>query len=332
MVKIYALSLFCLSFLVPSHDFLVWAEEGEGAVTSSEETYQGPSRKDLKERFPHLMTFLEKADLSGALPNDPGLKELLGGTRAIRPSPEIWKQFLTAALADKLTNLRAFALFGLEAKKRQLSIWTTGPDYHQALQSNRVKVGLSLPADNVIVAVWKVTPPNAAADHLMDVTMYFSKPYVSEFEPELIPAALKVGDADPVEFALMGKKQVGYPMRAELFWDQKKLGFRKVKGVSGRKTGFAGFLQKLLFFLPDAVDSMVIEDKEGRMVTEAIVNTVIDDFEKNEKYRMSQLSEQLHASAEAPSKSNRDMAAPELQEIQVMDLDVEDQVVLDSVE
>jgi hypothetical protein len=40
----------------------------------------------------------------------------------------------------------------------------------------------------------------------------------------------------------------------------------------------------VLFFLPDAVDSMTINEKKGAMITEAMINTTVEDFEKNPLY------------------------------------------------
>ena len=51
-----------------------------------------------------------------------------------------------------------------------------------------------------------------------------------------------------------------------------------------QKRGFLGFMQKVLFFLPDAISSMTIDEKSGSMVTEAMVNTTVKEFETNRLY------------------------------------------------
>jgi hypothetical protein len=57
-----------------------------------------------------------------------------------------------------------------------------------------------------------------------------------------------------------------------------------VKGIGGQKRGVLGFFQKVLFFLPDAIDSMTIREDKGEMITEALVNTVVKDFETKPIY------------------------------------------------
>jgi hypothetical protein len=47
-----------------------------------------------------------------------------------------------------------------------------------------------------------------------------------------------------------------------------------------------GLLQKVFFFLPDAVHSMLIDEKRDVMVTEALVNTTVDQFETRRAYQI----------------------------------------------
>ena len=49
--------------------------------------------------------------------------------------------------------------------------------------------------------------------------------------------------------------------------------------MAGRKRGFVGALQRVLFFLPEAITGMVLRD--GDLYIDALVDQRIEDFESS---------------------------------------------------
>ncbi len=245
-----------------------------------------PKMEDMVARYPTFMKFIREATFTPAPISDPGLAKVMSAKKAYRPTAEQWDQFLKASVADGLTNFRAFALMGLEAKARGVTLWGPGRDYEQAVERNQIDLGLSLPATHVIVGMWEPENRPNEPDFLLHIKLIYDQPYIHEFPDEVMPANLKVGTGDAIHFTFEGKDRTGYAMEADLFYGNGKLGFRNVKGVGGQKRGFLGVVQKIMFFVPDAIHSMVIDDSNGSMLTEAIINTTVEDFEKKPIYKI----------------------------------------------
>jgi hypothetical protein len=209
--------------------------------------------------------------------------------RAYRPRADQWDQFFTAAIADGLTNLRAFTLLAQEARKNGVSLWGMGKDYEQAVNRGRVNLGITIPAEHAIVGFWDITARPAEPDHLMHVAVIYDREFVHHFPDEIIPADIRIGSGKPLTFMLAGFERTGYPLEADLFYGNGKLGFRNVHGISGRVHGVLGMIQKILFFVPDAVHSLTLDESTGRLTTEAIINTSVEGFETKPGFRMTRI-------------------------------------------
>lgn len=120
----------------------------------------------------------------------------------------------------------------------------------------------------------------------MTITMLYEEPYIHEFPSEVVSADIKVGQGSPVELMVGGQKRTFYPSSVELFSNSESFGFRNIQGIAGQKHGVVGFLQKLLFFVPDAIQGMELQEKTGTMVTKAFVDTKIEKYEENTHYQM----------------------------------------------
>lgn len=264
--------------------FVVCLLLGWSASAPAENETQG--RERLKQRFPHFMSYVDTLKFESEFPVDADLRKWIHADQAFHPQATHWDNYFKNAIADRMTNIRAFALLGLEANRRKTAIWTYGKEYQDAIARNKVTMGLGLPAQKIYAAIWDFTPNHPDPDHLMTITMLYEEPYIHEFPSDVVSADVKVGQGDPVELVVGGQKRTFYPSSVELFSNHESFGFRNIRGIAGQKHGVVGFLQKLLFFVPDSIHGMELNEKSGTMVTKAFVDTKIEKYEENVHYQM----------------------------------------------
>lgn len=236
--------------------------------------------------YPHFMAYLKGVSRMGNLRAvDPRNAGLIKSTHYFDPTPELWNGFFKAAAADHLTCLRAFVLLAREVKKNGIVVFGPGNLFEEAVKNNHVDLGLAIPAHNLGAAVWTPDPKKTDPEFLVHIKIFYTESFVHQFPDEVLPANMKVGFNQPENYWL-GDKEYSQPsVEADLYYGPiQGVGFRNVKGIGGQKRGLLGFFQKVLFFLPDAIDSMTIHEDKGEMVTEALVNTSVKDFETKPIY------------------------------------------------
>jgi len=245
------------------------------------------AREGLDEQlYPNFMKFLKTVGVSrGIYKTDSRNRKWIKSSHFYTPGAEVWDEFFLAASKDRLTCLRAFALLGREIKKSGVVIFGPSKFFEKAVERNKVDLGLALPARNLGAAVWSPDPTNKDPEFQIHIKIFYTESFVHQFPDEILPANLKIGYTDPESYWLDGKEYKQPAMDADVYYGPVHgIGFRNVKGVGGQKRGVLGFFQKVLFFLPDAVNSMTIDENKGEMVTEALVNTSVKEFEKNPIY------------------------------------------------
>jgi hypothetical protein len=242
-------------------------------------------KRDL-ERYPNMMRFIK------TFPN-PKIEALPAGNEHLTKSLKImqvvkptWDEFFACAIKDRLTNLRAFALAAREFKSRGITVFGPGRYFEDSVRMNNIDLGLSLPATHIGLGIWEPDSSVKDPEFLLHLRVVYNERYIHKFPDEVLPANLKIGYGDETDYAVDGKKYHGYLLTSDLYMGPNGVGFKNVKGVGGQKRGLLGFFQKVLFFLPDAVHSMVINEKENTLVTEALINTVVNEFETREIYRI----------------------------------------------
>lgn len=236
--------------------------------------------------YPHFMAFLKNVHKMGTLqPVDPRNANILKTTHYFHPTIELWNEFFKAASADHLTSIRAFVLLAREAKKNGMVIFGPGDIFEKAVKNNHIDLGLAIPARNIGAAAWSPDPKNTDPEFLVHIKIFYTESFVHEFPDEVLPASLKIGFGKSESYWWENREYTYPVLDADLYYGPTKgVGFRNVKGVGGQKRGLLGFFQKVLFFLPDAVDSMTIHEDNGEMITEALVNTSVKDFETKPIY------------------------------------------------
>ncbi len=245
------------------------------------------AREALDEhRYPHFMQFLKTVDTSSGIhPTDPRNALWVKSSHYFAPSATLWDGFFRAAAADHLTCLRAFALMAREVKKNGMIIFGPGDIFENAVKKNKIDLGLAIPAHDIGAAIWSPDPANQDPEFLVHIKVFYSESYIHQFPNEVLPANLKIGFRDPQSYWLNGNEFKQPAIDADIYYGPDHgVGFRHISGVGGQKRGVMGFFQKVLFFLPDAIHSMTINEDKGEMLTEALMNTTVKDFEKNPIY------------------------------------------------
>jgi hypothetical protein len=270
--------------------FLATSFAGAASPTDRLPTQLSPAEEarevlDAKQ-YPNFMSFLKSVESSDRLfPTDSRNAKFIPTAVYFDPTPEVWHQFFKAAAKDKMTCLRAFGLLAREIKKRGYVIWGSSAAFKKAVADLNVDMGLALPAKNLGAAVWSPDPSVKDPDFQVHLKIFYTEPYTHQFPDEILPANLKIGFGDEMSYWHDGKQFKQHTIDADLYYGEKSgVGFRNVKGIGGQKRGFLGFMQKVLFFLPDAINSMTIQEKKNAMVTEALVNTTVDGFETDPKF------------------------------------------------
>lgn len=243
--------------------------------------------------YPHFMEFVKRVHKMGSIrPMDKRNGHLSKASHFFEPNQELWDEFFKAAVADRLTCLRAFTLLAREVKKSGMVVFGPGKIFEDAVKNNKIDLGLAVPARNIGAAIWVPDPSVSDPEFLVHLKIFYTDSFIHQFPDEVLPANLKIGFNEPVKYWLNGESFSQPAVEADLYYGAKKgIGFRNVKGVGGQKRGLIGFFQKVLFFLPDAVDSMTIREDKGEMITEALVNTTVKEFETKPFYAIRTKSE-----------------------------------------
>lgn len=237
-------------------------------------------------KYPHFMAWLKTLDIApGVRRSDPRNGHLITTPVVFQPTQDMWNKFFLLAAQDHLTCLRAFGLISREIKKNGVVVFGPGAAFEKAVTDNHIDLGLALPATHIGTAIWSPDPRNTDPEFLLHLKVFYTEPYIHQFPDHILPANLKIGFGPEETYWMDSRAHTQKTVDTDIYYGpQHGVGFRNVRGIGGQKRGFLGFMQKVFFFLPDAVDSMTINEKNGTMVTEAMVNTVVRDFETNPLY------------------------------------------------
>lgn len=242
-------------------------------------------------RFPQMMSYVTGAPTFKLEPTPKGNEHLIKAKQVFRPDQALWNGFFKAAVEDKLTNLRAFAIIAREIKARGVTVYGPGSDFERAVRENGIDLGLAIPAKNIGLGIWEPDSTVSDPEFLLHLSVIYTERFIHQFPDEVLPANLKIGYGDEVDYQLDGQKKRGFLLKADLYYGPNGIGFKNISGVGGQKRGVVGFFQKVFFFLPDAVNSMLIHEAKNTMVTEALIDTVVENFETRDVYQIRRRNE-----------------------------------------
>jgi len=239
-----------------------------------------------EKHHPHFMKFLKSVDVAPRIvPTDPRNAHLIKTTHVFQPTVDLWSGFFKAAAQDRLTALKAFALLSREIKKKGIVVFGPGKDFEDGVTRNHVDLGLALPATRIGTAIWAPDPTHPDPEFLLHLKIFYTEPYTHQFPDNILDANLKIGFGPEETYWMDGKEYRQHTIDTDIFYGPKNgIGFRNIRGIGGQKKGFMGVVQSILFFLPDAVHAMTIDEKKNQLVSEALMEQRVSEFETNPLY------------------------------------------------
>ena len=231
---------------------------------------------------PHLDAFLADLEKRRPQPVPEGLQPFAGDSTALRLSAADVVDMLSAAERDTLTLLRVNVFLGRWIAERNVSLYASGDAVDQALAEG-FSLGLTFPLNHVAYLFF--VPDSAkTADFLVHIRALYNENYTFRFDRHILDADVIVHGAEN-SYADDGGPRTGYLVTFELHDSIGWARYNNVEGLSGKKRGVAGFLQKVFFFIPKTLDGLELRD--GHLKIKAFVDQTIEDFERLERYHVS---------------------------------------------
>ena len=231
---------------------------------------------------PHLDAFLAELGERQPQPVHEGLRAFAGDSLALRLDAEDIENLLTAVANDTLTLLRANVVMARWIAERNVPVYASGDAIDEALKQG-FSLGLTFPLNHVAYFFYAPGPAESG-DFLVRIRAMYTTNYTFRFDRHIFDADVIVHGAETV-FTDKGGHRTGFLVTLELHDDLAWVRYTNIKGISGRKRGVAGFLQRVFFFIPKTLDGMELRD--GHLKIKAFVDQTIEDFERLERYQVS---------------------------------------------
>lgn len=235
---------------------------------------------------PHLTAFFAGMRVQEAQPVPAGNEHLIHTPTVHEPSGTLWDGFFKAAAADHLTILRALALMARELKSRGVTLMGSGDTFERAVAANDIDLGLAIPARMIGLGIWEPDPAVTDPEFQLHLTIAYKEKFLHQFPDEVLPVSIKIGTGDETDYYVDRMRHHGYLLTADLYYGPHGIGFKNVRGIGAETRGLSGLLQRIFFFLPDSISSMLIDEERNVMVTEALFNTTVENFETRKVYQI----------------------------------------------
>ena len=230
----------------------------------------------------HLEAFLAGLEQRQPQPVPEGLRAFAGDSTALRLNAADVVDLLTAAAKDTLTLLRANVILSRWISARNVPAYASGDAVEEALAEG-FTLGLTFPLNHVAYLFF--TPDTTrSGGFLVHIRTLYDMNYTFRFDRHILDADVIVHGAETA-YADEDGPRTGYKVAFELHDDLGWARFTNVEGLSGKKRGVAGFLQRVFFFIPKTLDG--IELRDGHLKIKAFVDQTIEDFERLERYYVS---------------------------------------------
>ena len=247
----------------------------------------------------HVLHLLErKSSEERSLNVNPYVGAILGVSDG--PSVELSRadvlEFFDACSRDGMTILRAMALVGRTVRSTGVLAYLNGEDVAGALGTLALDVGLALPMhDLLLFAYIPVEDHDSSGIQCRFVAVYGSS-YEHRFSKQVLNATLKIGTGRSAPYLspwnASASITTAYVVEGSIVFGDAGVGFVDVEGIGGRKHGVVGALQRVLFFIPRAIDGMVVRD--GVLHVNAIMDQRVEGFESSLRFAVHPMSGFLH--------------------------------------
>jgi hypothetical protein len=243
-------------------------------------------------RFPRLREhvisiFRRRAPDERPLAIHASVAELIGGRG--RPSVELTQDdlngFFDACASDGATILRAIGFVGRAVHQTGVTVFMDGRLIRNALTRRNLALGLAMPVDDLAFFAYV---PDAWVDpnYQCRFVAAYTRSYEHRFPKEVLDATLRIGTGKSATIANPWKRppttETVYLVEGAIVYGDAGVGLVNITGVGGKKHGILGAVQRILFFLPDAIDSMII--RNGDLYVKALVSQRVRDFERLPQY------------------------------------------------
>ena len=231
---------------------------------------------------PHLKAFLAGLDQRMPQPVPEGLRTFAGDSTALQLSTADLVGMFTASERDSLALLRVNVFLARWIAERNVPVYASGEAVDEALAAG-FSLGLTFPLNHVAYLFF--LPDTAqSGDFLIHIRALYDMNYTFRFDRDILDADVIVHGAE-TSYADDSGPRTGYLVTMELYDDLAWARYTNIEGISGRKRGVAGFLQRVFFFIPKTLDGLELRD--GHLKIKAFVDQNIEDFERLERYRVS---------------------------------------------
>ncbi|MBQ27549.1 MAG: hypothetical protein CMH81_05340 [Nitrospiraceae bacterium] len=245
-----------------------------------------PAEQIDANRYPNVHQFFSSIDL-GAFTGGAVLEADRWWCPAeayIAPPQGVIEAFLYAAVSDELTAMRWLALMSKVLHAEGLAMCSSGDPLNAAIELLNIDLGLALPLRELGSFAWLPRYDPADPTKFMRLNLIYRKQYIHHFRKEILPVDLKIGYGEIVRSIDNGVERNGYLTSMDFYVSDSRIGFENIEGLAARQQGIIGLLQRILFFLPDNVAGMYVENNE--LVARALVTIRVPNFETTSKYQM----------------------------------------------
>jgi hypothetical protein len=230
---------------------------------------------------PHLQTLFAHLDARRPSRTPAGLFPVLGDSLAVALTRADLTALLDAAAADRLTLLRATALFARWVRVRNVPVFIAGQAVEQAVRTGYA-LGLTFPVEHIAYLCF--VPDRAmGGDFQAHLRVIYTRNYTYPFDKDIFNADVLVRGREMVYRDEKGFV-TGYLVTTDVYYNASTVQYVQVEGIQGQKRGVVGLFQKMFFFIPKTLHGLTI--RGGDLIIDAFVNQRIRAFEHKPRYRV----------------------------------------------
>lgn len=265
------------------------ADAADGTMSLIDRTATDPEYDNYPNFRQHALTILRrKAAETRPLDVNPYVAELLGG--AGMPSVELHaedvEEFFVAAARDELTIVRAMGFVARAVRETGVLTYLNGAHAREVVGRFGLDVGLAVPMSHLLLFAYIPADTSANDPVQCRFLAVYGAQYEHRFHRDVLNATLKVGTGRDVPYLDPwddgAEIRTAYIVEGRIMYGDAGIGYVDVSGIGGRKHGLLGVMQKVFFFLPDAIDGMVV--RGGDLHVNAIMNQRVEGFESALRY------------------------------------------------
>lgn len=255
----------------------LWAVLCSLAVTLSTATTAHASDHE----YPNLAKLFERMESRQPIRSPAGLRPFLDDSVAIVIEQQDMVLFLEAAAADRITLLRATALFARWVRNVGLPVYAPGEVVVNAFKKG-FSLGLMFPVDHLAYFFY-VPDDSIGGDFQTHIRVIYNRQYTYPFDEDIFDANVLV-QGEEIAYRLEGMPRKGFLVTTDVHYSGNSFSYSNVQGIAGQKRGALGFLQKFFFFIPKTLYGISLEERD--LLIDGFRNQRIPDFETEPKFRV----------------------------------------------